>query len=95
MNFLNWFDHIIQWYNNYIGVYAVLLMLIPTGLYFIIRLNFLNVTKLWHSIRVVAGKYDNKEDKGDVSHFKALTTALSATVGTGNIVGVSLAIYLG
>lgn len=95
MNFLEWFDHIIQWYNNYIGVYAVLLMLIPTGLYFIVRLNFLNVTKLWHSIRVVAGKYDNKDDKGDVNHFKALTTALSATVGTGNIVGVSLAIYLG
>ncbi|MEN8225283.1 MAG: alanine/glycine:cation symporter family protein, partial [Bacteroidota bacterium] len=54
-----------------------------------------NVTKLWHSIRVVAGKYDKKGDKGDVSHFKALTTALSATVGTGNIVGVSLAIYFG
>jgi AGCS family alanine or glycine:cation symporter len=70
-------------------------MLIPTGLYFIIRLKFLNVTRLWHSIRIVAGKYDNKEDKGDVNHFKALTTALSATVGTGNIVGVSLAIYLG
>lgn len=95
MNFLDWFDHIIQWYNNYIGVYAVLLLLIPTGLYFIIRLKFLNVTKLWHSIRVVAGKYDDKNDKGDVNHFKALTTALSATVGTGNIVGVSLAIYLG
>jgi len=95
MNFLDWFDHIIQWYNNYIGVYAVLLMLIPTGLYFIFRLKFLNVTKLWHSIRVVAGKYDDKNDKGDVNHFKALTTALSATVGTGNIVGVSLAIYLG
>lgn len=95
MNFLEWVDIIIQWYNNYIGVYAVLLMLIPTGLYFIIRLKFLNVTRLWHSIRIVAGKYDNKEDKGDVNHFKALTTALSATVGTGNIVGVSLAIYLG
>lgn len=95
MGFLDWFDHIIQWYNSYIGVYAVLIMLIPTGLYFIIRLKFLNVTKLWHSIRVVAGKYDDKNDKGDVNHFKALTTALSATVGTGNIIGVSLAIYLG
>lgn len=95
MSFLDWFDQVIQWYNNYIGVYAVLLMLIPTGVYFIIRLKFLNVTKLWHSIRVVAGKYDDKNDKGDVNHFKALTTALSATVGTGNIVGVSLAIYLG
>lgn len=88
-------DDIIQSYNNYVGVYAVLAMLVPTGIYFIIRLKFLNVTKLGHSIMVVAGKYDKKGDKGDVSHFKALTTALSATVGTGNIVGVSLAIYFG
>jgi AGCS family alanine or glycine:cation symporter len=95
MNFLEWIDLKVQWYNNYIGVYAVLLMLLPTGLYFIFRLRFLNVTKLWHSIQVVAGKFDKKEDEGDVNHFKALTTALSATVGTGNIVGVSLAIYLG
>jgi len=95
MTFLESFDAGVEWYNNYIGVYAVLLMLLPTGLYFIIRLNFLNVTAIWHSIRVVAGKYDKPGDKGDVNHFKALTTALSATVGTGNIVGVSLAIYLG
>lgn len=95
MSFLEGFGRIIEWYNDYIGVYAVLIMLIPTGLYFIIRLKFLNVTALVHSIRIVAGKYDNKADVGDVSHFKALTTALSATVGTGNIVGVSLAIYLG
>ena len=88
-------DDAIQIYNNYIGVYAVLALLVPTGIYFIIRLKFLNVTKFWHAIRVVAGKYDKKGDKGDVSHFKALTTALSATVGTGNIVGVSLAIYWG
>ena len=88
-------DGIIQSYNNYVGVYAVLAMLVPTGIYFIIRLKFLNVTKIGHSIMVVAGKYDKKGDKGDVSHFKALTTALSATVGTGNIVGVSLAIYFG
>lgn len=88
-------DDAIQSYNNYVGVYAVLAMLVPTGLYFIFRLKFLNVTKLVHSIRVVAGKYDKEGDAGDVSHFKALTTALSATVGTGNIVGVSLAIYFG
>ncbi len=88
-------DSVIQDYNEYVGGYAVLFMLIPTGLFFLFRLRFLNVTRLFHSIRVVAGKYDKAGDKGDVNHFKALTTALSATVGTGNIVGVSLAIYLG
>ena len=88
-------DSVIQAYNEYVGGYAVLFLLIPTGLFFIFKLRFLNVTKLIHSIKVVAGKYDKEDDKGDVNHFKALTTALSATVGTGNIVGVSLAIYLG
>ncbi|MBE9491870.1 MAG: sodium:alanine symporter family protein [Bacteroidetes bacterium] len=93
--FLEFIDRIILTYNDYVGGYLVLFMLIPTGLYFLIRLKFLNVTKLWHSIRIIAGKYDKPEDKGDVNHFKALTTALSATIGTGNIVGVSLAIYFG
>jgi len=88
-------DSAIQAYNEYVGGYAVLLMLIPTGIFFIFKLRFLNVTKLYHTIRIIAGKYDRKKDKGDVNHFKALTTALSATIGTGNIVGVSLAIYLG
>lgn len=95
MNLLEKFDYLVEWYNNYVGGYAVLFLLIPTGLYFIIRLRFLNITKIRHSILIVAGRYDKKGDKGDVNHFKALTTALSATVGTGNIVGVSLAIYLG
>lgn len=88
-------DKGIQWYNDYIGGYAVLFLLIPTGLYFLFRLKFLNITKLGHSIAIVRGKYDDAHDEGDVNHFKALTTALSATVGTGNIVGVALAIYLG
>ncbi|MFU8842716.1 MAG: alanine/glycine:cation symporter family protein [Bacteroidales bacterium] len=95
MGILERIDMYIQWYNNYIGGFAVLLLLIPTGLYFIFKLRFLNVTQLRHSIRIVSGKYDDKSDKGDVSHFKALTTALSATVGTGNIVGVALAIGWG
>ncbi|GAB4320247.1 MAG: hypothetical protein Kow00127_12570 [Bacteroidales bacterium] len=95
MDLLNRIDAVIQWYNDYIGGFAVLLMLIPTGLYFIFKLRFINITRLGHSIRIVAGKYDKAHDEGDVNHFKALTTALSATVGTGNIVGVALAIGWG
>lgn len=85
----------IEAYNEYVGGFAVLLMLIPTGLYFIFKLRFLNITKLIHAINIVRGKYDKADDAGDVNHFKALTTALSATVGTGNIVGVALAIGWG
>ncbi len=89
------FDNAILSYNNYVGGYLVLFMLIPTGLYFIIRLRFINITKFAHSLKIISGKYDRIMDQGDVNHFKALTTALSATVGTGNIVGVALAIYFG
>jgi len=89
------FKDFIDGYNEYIGVYLLLIMLIPTGIYFVFKFRFLHITKLWHSIKIISGKYDDPEDAGDISHFKALTTALSATVGTGNIVGVSLAIYWG
>ncbi|MBW7848668.1 MAG: sodium:alanine symporter family protein [Bacteroidales bacterium] len=92
---LNFIDQGIQLYNDYIGGYLILFLLIPTGIWFAFRLKFLNITKIPHAIRVVAGKYDTEENAGDVNHFKALTTALSATVGTGNIVGVAMAVYLG
>ena len=92
---LTMIDNLIQAYNDYIGGYLILFMLIPTGIYFAFKLRFINITKIWHAVRVVQGKYDIKGAEGDVNHFKALTTALSATVGTGNIVGVALAIYLG
>ncbi len=88
-------DAVIQLYNNYVGGYLILLLLVPTGIYFTFKFRFLQITKFRHAIKLVSGKYSNHTDTGDVSHFKALTTALSATVGTGNIVGVSLAIYYG
>jgi alanine or glycine:cation symporter, AGCS family len=82
-------------YNDYVGGYLILALLVPTGIYLSIRLGFLQVRGFKHAINIVRGKYDRPQDTGDVSHFKALTTALSSTVGTGNIVGVSLAIYWG
>ncbi len=94
-NILNTIDHLLQQYNNYVGGYLLLFILIPAGLYFSFRFKFISITKLGYSFRVIAGKYDKKTDKGEINHFRALTTALSATVGTGNIVGVALAIYFG
>ena len=88
-------DKAIVAYNEYVGGYALLVLLIPTGIYFMIKLRFLNIRKLGHAIKIIRGKYDKAGDKGDVNHFGALSTALSATVGTGNIVGVALAIYWG
>ena len=70
-------------------------LLLGTGLFFSIYLKFPQFRYLKHSIRIVRGKFDKKGDVGDTSHFQALTTALSGTVGTGNIAGVALAIHLG
>ncbi len=94
-DFLQTIDEAIQTYNQYVGGYALLILLIPTGIFFAIKYKFLHLTKLRHSINIIRGKYDNEKDEGDINHFRALTTALSATVGTGNIVGVALAIYFG
>lgn len=70
-------------------------LLLGTGLFFTLYLKFPQFRFLKHSLRIVSGKYDKESDKGDTSHFQALSTALSGTVGTGNIAGVALAIHLG
>ena len=72
MDFLN---TILKAYNEYIGGYAILLILIPTGLFFTFYLKFLQVSKFGHALKIVSGKYSTKKTKGDVSSFKALTTA--------------------
>ena len=71
------------------------LLLLGTGLFFTIYLKFPQIRFFGHALKVVRGKYDKADEKGDTSHFQALTTALSGTVGTGNIAGVAFAIYLG
>ena len=70
-------------------------LLLGTGLFFTIYLKFPQIRYFRHALRVVTGKYDKSTDVGDASHFQALATALSGTVGTGNIAGVALAIHLG
>ena len=60
-----------------------------------LKLSFVQLKGFKHSVHIIQGKYACKDDKGDVSHFQALATALSATVGTGNIAGVATAISLG
>lgn len=71
------------------------LLLLGTGVFFTFYLKFPQFRYLKHSLRIVRGKFDKEGDKGDTSHFQALTTALSGTVGTGNIAGVALAVHLG
>ncbi len=73
----------------------VVVWLIFGGVYFTIRMRFVNVVGFGHAIALVRGKYDREGEQGEVSHFRALTTALSATVGLGNIAGVAIAIAVG
>jgi AGCS family alanine or glycine:cation symporter len=70
-------------------------LLLGTGIFFTIYLKFPQIRFFNHAWRIVRGKYDKPTDEGDATHFQALTTAISGTVGTGNIGGVALAIYLG
>tara|TARA_Y100000766_G_scaffold174614_1_gene149882 strand:- start:2384 stop:3937 length:1554 start_codon:yes stop_codon:yes gene_type:complete len=69
--------------------------LLGTGIFTTINLGFPQIKYLKHGIRVTRGDYDDPNEAGDLNHFQALTTALSATVGIGNIAGVATAIYYG
>ncbi len=74
---------------------VVLLVLIFGGIFFTLRFRLVNVRMFRHSLQVIRGRFDSSEDQGEVSHFQALTSALSATVGLGNIAGVAAAIAMG
>jgi len=69
--------------------------LLLTGLVMTATLRFIQLRRLKHSFDVIRGKYDDPSHEGDLSHFQALTTALSATVGIGNIAGVATALHYG
>ena len=70
-------------------------LLVGTGVFFTIYLGFPQIRFFVHGWKVLFGRYADTDDPGDTSHFQALSTALSGTVGTGNIGGVALALYLG
>ena len=96
------YDYFIEILDNFISEaqsiawgLPLLILLMGGGLYMLIRIKFLPFRYLGHAIAVLRGKYDNKNDKGEITHFQALTTALSATVGMGNIAGVAVAIAIG
>lgn len=82
--------------NGYLGGHQwFVFFLLGTGIFFTLYLGLPQFRYFGHAIRIVKGRYDRPNDVGDTSHFQALTTALSGTVGTGNIAGVALAIHLG
>lgn len=73
----------------------IVLWLVIAAVFFTVYLGFINVRGFKHAVKIVKGDYSNPKDSGDVTPFQALTTALSGTVGLGNIAGVAVAISIG
>ncbi|PSL25995.1 AGCS family alanine or glycine:cation symporter [Planomicrobium soli] len=73
----------------------LLILLVGTGIYLTVRIGLLQIRLLPYALKLVFTKNQDKTSQGDISHFQALSTALAATVGTGNIVGVATAVILG
>ncbi len=80
---------------NGVEVPFIVVWLITAAIVFTIYLNFVNVRGFKHAIDIIKGKYTHAGDPGEITHFQALTAALSGTVGLGNIAGVAVAISLG
>ena len=88
-------EQLLKDFSSYAWGLPLLILLIGGGIYLLILSRFLPFRYLGHAIQVLRGKYDNKDDVGEITHFQALTTALSSTIGMGNIAGVAVAISIG
>jgi len=82
-------------FGNYAWGMPLLILLIGGGVYFAIYSRFAPYRYIRHSLRILTGRYDNPDDPGDINHFQALSSALAATIGMGNISGVAVAIVMG
>ncbi len=86
------------WLETAVGVvwnYPVVGLCLFSGVFFTLRLAFVQLRCLPHALALISGKYDNPEEEGHITHFQALSAALSGTIGLGNIAGVAIAIAMG
>lgn len=89
-------QEIVKEVNDFVWGPYMLALLVGTGIYLTVRLKFLPWRNLWHALKMIFEKQDKSSEKsGDISPFQSLMTALAATIGTGNIVGVATAMVLG
>ena len=77
------------------GLPLIVAVLLLGGIYYSFYFSWLTIRAFRHSIDVIRGRYDDPSDPGEISHFQALTSALSATIGLGNIAGVAIAVSVG
>lgn len=88
-------DMLFENFSAYAWGLPLLILLIGGGLYLLVLSKFLPFRLLGHAFQILRGTYDNPNDPGEISHFQALMTALSSTIGMGNIAGVAVAINIG
>lgn len=89
------FEELLGTISSFIWGPPLLILLVGTGIFLTVRLGVLQLRLLPYALKLVFTKNTDTKSKGDISHFQALTTAMAATVGTGNIVGVATAVILG
>jgi alanine or glycine:cation symporter, AGCS family len=94
-SFLNQLELIFVTFADFAWGMPLLVLLIGGGLYFVFFSRFKPYKYIGHSIGILTGKYDDPNAPGDINHFQALSSALAATVGMGNISGVAIAITVG
>ncbi|MFS8580470.1 MAG: alanine:cation symporter family protein, partial [Novibacillus thermophilus] len=87
--------NVVEVVNGFVWGPVLLILLVGTGIFLTIRLGFIQISQLPYALKLAFSRQQDKSSEGDVSHFQALMTALSATVGTGNIAGVATAVVLG
>lgn len=88
-------SQVIVGFSNFLWGISLLILLIGGGVFFLIYSKFIPFRYFGHAVAILRGKYDNKSEPGDISHYQALSTALAATVGMGNVSGVAIAIVSG
>ncbi|MEN8211773.1 MAG: sodium:alanine symporter family protein [Thermodesulfobacteriota bacterium] len=81
--------------NGFVWGLPTITLLVGTGVFITLLLKVVQFRHFIYGWKLISGKYDNPEDEGEVTHFQALSTALSATIGTGNIAGVGTAVAIG
>ena len=92
---IKYIDTIIANFAEFIWGTPLLILLLGGGIFFTLYSKFIPFQYIRHGFDILIGKYDNPDDPGQISHFQALTSALSATIGLGNIAGVAIAVTLG
>ncbi|TVS16038.1 MAG: alanine:cation symporter family protein [Gammaproteobacteria bacterium] len=90
-----WIDTLFSAFSNFVWGYLVLWLLLGGGIWLLIYSRGLAYRHFHHSFQLLTGRWDRHDDPGDITHFQALSAALSGTLGLGNIAGVAVAIFVG